>query len=202
MSDARPDVTTLLGLAGRGDARAQNDLFRLVESELRQRARARLRQERPSPNMQTTVLIDEAFLRLINNQDLSWQDRSQFYCFAARVMRTILVDDARQRQAEKRGGKEEAAPLDHVAEPAAPRSTDPLLLLALHDALDRLAQSHPDLIQLVELHHFGGWELKDIAEQILHVSYTTVKRNWQRARALLHRELSGGDDGSPAALPR
>lgn len=196
MSTPQPDITTLLVQAGRGDRQAQADLFRLVEGELRKRAKARMRREGTPSNLQTTVLVDEAFLRLVGDQHLNWESRSQFYGFAARVMRAILVDDARQRQADKRGGGDRPAPLDRVAEPAAAADADPLTLLALDEALTRLGESSPELLQVVELHHFGGWDLKQIAEDILHVPYVTVKRRWQKARALLHRDLSGGDDDS------
>ncbi len=192
MSRPTTDVTTLLARASRGDRQAQEELFRLVEGELRTRAKALLRNERPTPNLQTTVLVDEAFLRLIADPKQNWENRSRFYCRAARVMREIIVDEARRRAADKRGGGGEApASLDGVADLVDWRSVDPLNLLVLHEALGNLAGPYPQLVQIVELHHFGGWELKEIAEEILHVPYPTVKRWWQKAKALLHREISG-----------
>jgi RNA polymerase sigma factor (TIGR02999 family) len=192
MAAASCDITTLLGRAGRGDPQAQAELYGRVQAELRKRARAQMRNEPPTPTLQTTVLVDDAFLRLVGDRDLVWADRAQFYCCAARVMRELLVDAARRRAAAKRGSR--PAPLDRVAEPADPRCPDPLDLLAVHEALERLAGTHPELIEVVELHYFNGWDLKQIAEEILGVPYITVRRRWRRAKALLHRELSGGDD--------
>jgi RNA polymerase sigma factor (TIGR02999 family) len=192
MSRPPTDVTTLLGLASRGDRQAQEELFRLVEGELRTRAKALLRRERPTPSLQTTVLVDEAFVRLVADRDQSWENRSGFYCCAAKVMREIIVDEARRRAAEKRGGGEPPVSLDGVPDLVDWRSVDPLSLLVLHEALGNLAGPYPQLVQIVELHHFGGWQLKDIADEILHIPYPTVKRRWQKAKALLHREISGG----------
>jgi RNA polymerase sigma factor (TIGR02999 family) len=196
MSAAWSDITALLGLASRGDREAQAELYVRVEAELRRRARAELRHETPTPTVQTTVLVNDAFLRLVGDPDVSWADRSEFYCCAARVMRMLLVDAARRRLAERRGGGSRPAPLDDIAEPVDRRSPDPHHLVALHEALDKLAGPYPELIQLVELHYFNGWELKQIAQDILHVPYVTVKRRWARAKALLYRELAGGDDDS------
>jgi RNA polymerase sigma factor (TIGR02999 family) len=194
-----PDVTTLLGLASQGDARAQAALYRLVEGELRRRARARLRHERPPHELQTTVLVDDAFVKLVGDRNVTWQNRAHFYCLAARVMRELLVDEARRRAADKRGGGEGPASLDGVAEPVGRAGPDPLTVLALHEALTALAATEPELAQVVDLHHFGGWDLKQVADDILHVPYATVKRRWQKARALLYRALNGGDDDPQAA---
>jgi RNA polymerase sigma factor (TIGR02999 family) len=191
----------LLGLASQGDSAAQEQLFRLVEGDLRKLAKARLRHERFSPDLQTTVLVDDAFVRLVGNQTLTWESRAQFYCFAAKIMRQILVDDARRRDAQKRGG-DRTAPLDEVPEPIDWQPLEPATLLALHEAMDKLATSQPDLIQIVELRFFAGYELAQIAEDILHLSYPTVKRRWQRARALLLREISGDEHDTGARAPR
>jgi RNA polymerase sigma factor (TIGR02999 family) len=190
----RPGITTLLGLAARGDRQAQDQLFRLIETELRRRAKVCLRQEHSPHALQTTLLVDEAFVRLVGGQHVAWENRSQFYCCAAKVMRQLLVDDARQRAAAKRGGGALATSLERSPDPADRSLLDPLTLLQLHEALNRLGESYPELIQIVELHHFGGWDLKEIAENILGVPYTTVKRRWQRAKALLHRDMSGASD--------
>ena len=188
------DVTTLLRLASGGDRQAKNELFRLVEGELRRTAQASLSQERPGHSLQTTVLIDEAFQRLVGGPGRTWEDRAQFYRCAARAMREILVDHARQRAAGKRGGGARPGSLDQVPEPADRKPLDPLTLLALHEALDKLAVTNPEYSQIVELHHFGGWELKQIAEEVLSVSYKTVKRRWRMAKVLLYRELCGDAD--------
>ena len=109
MSAPRSDVTALLARACGGDRQAQSELFRLVEPELRRHARACLRDERPSPGMQTTVLVDDAFLKLVGAGDLPCESRAQFFCWASRVMREVLVDEARRRAAAKRGGGERPA---------------------------------------------------------------------------------------------
>jgi RNA polymerase sigma factor (TIGR02999 family) len=189
MPQPQPDVTTLLVLAGGGDKRAQEELFRLVEAELRRRAKAYLRRERPDQNLQTTVLVDDAFVRLIGGNNVNWQNRSHFYALAARVMRQTLVNDARQRSAVRRGGGDHPIPLDRIPQSAGSNAADPLTMLALDEALTKLAEQHPELVQVVELHHFAGWDLKQIAG-ILGVPSSTIKHRWQRAKAYLHREMS------------
>jgi RNA polymerase sigma factor (TIGR02999 family) len=201
MPSPDPDITMLLGLAGRGDPAAQERLFRLVEGHLRQLARARMSRQRAPSNLQTTVLVDDAFVRLVGSQNVTWESRSQFYCFAARVMRQISADDARRRGARKRGGGESTAPLDQVPEPIVRQPLEPATLLALHEALDKLATTQPELLPIVELRYFAGHDLTQIAD-ILDIPYTTVKRRWQRARALLLREVSGGDHDTGTAAPR
>jgi RNA polymerase sigma factor (TIGR02999 family) len=193
MAASQPEITPLLDLASRGDRQAQDDLYRLVEAELRRRARSYLRRESPTPELQTTVLVDEAFVQLVGSSG-SWESRAQFYCSAARAMRHIIVDAARKRAAARRGGGERPLPLEAVPEPAAPRGMDVATLVALHEALTRLGETHPELEQVVNLHHFGGCELKQIADDILHLPYAKVKRQWERARALLYREMNRGDD--------
>src|SRR5271170_6841319 len=117
---AQPGITALLSLAARGDKSAQEELFRLVEGHLRRQARAYMRQAQPTHLLQTTVLIDEAFVKLVGDQEILWENRSHFYCFAARVMRQFLVDEARQRGADKRGGGVPPLPLQSVADPVDP----------------------------------------------------------------------------------
>jgi RNA polymerase sigma factor (TIGR02999 family) len=189
MPKPQPDVTTLLILAGGGDQHAQEELFRLVETELRRRAKALLRREQPDQLLQTTVLVDDAFVQLIGGKNVNWQNRSHFYALAAKVMRRILVDDARQRAASRRGGGDQPIPLDRIPQPVGCNAADPLTLLALDEALTKLAEHHPELVQVVELHHFAGWQLQQIAD-ILGIPYRTVKHRWQRAKAYLHREMS------------
>jgi RNA polymerase sigma factor (TIGR02999 family) len=194
MSTTRRDVTTLLQLVGDGDRPARDALFRVVEAQLRKRAKARMRQERPGHILQTTVLIDDAFVKLVGARAMTWQNRSQFYRCAAQVMREILVDEARRRAVEKRGGGQRPVSLNHVADPVARRGLDPLTLLAVHEALNKLTLKLPELMQIVELHVFGGWQLREIAEEILHLPYGTIKRKWHLAKAMLHREIGGTDD--------
>jgi RNA polymerase sigma factor (TIGR02999 family) len=193
MSAPQKDVTTLLHLASGGDAQAQDELFRLVEGELRKRAAALLRRERPGHLLQTTVLIDEAFVKLVGRQTVPWQNRSQFYCYAARAMRHVLVDWARKETAEKHGGGRPALSLDGLPEPIERPALDPAAVTALHRALTRLAVTHGELSQVIELHYFGGLELKRIADEVLHIPYRTLKRRCQVAKALL-RQLMEGDD--------
>lgn len=193
MSTPQPDVTTLLGLAGQGDAQALEDVFRLLEPHLRHLARARLRQEPPPHDLQTTVLVDEAFLRLVGKQHPAWESRSQFFGYAAKVMRELAVDEARRCAAQKRGGGVRPIPLDQAADLAAPSALDALTLLALDEVLTALARTHPKLEQIVVLYYYYGLNLKQIAE-FLGDPYPTVKKRWQRAVAELQRAWSQGDE--------
>src|SRR5438105_2794595 len=111
MASSHPDVTILLGLVGQGDKQAQDALFRLVEGELRSRAKACLRSRRPRHDLQTTMLVHDAFMRLVGDPNLNWEDRAHFYCYAAKVMHNIAVDVARAHVAAKRGGGEQNVPL-------------------------------------------------------------------------------------------
>lgn len=189
MSTPQPDLTALLIRAGGGDKSAQEKLYPLVEAELRRRAKAFLRRQRPDQNLQTTVLVDDAFVQLIGANKVNWQNRSHFYALAAKVMRRTLVDDARQRSATRRGGGDQPISLDRIASSAGWNPADPLTLLVLDESLTKLAEQHPELVQVVELHHFAGWELKQIAD-LLGIPSSTVKHRWQRAKAYLHREMS------------
>jgi RNA polymerase sigma factor (TIGR02999 family) len=181
-------VTTLLGQA-RSDTESEEKLFRVIEDRFRRIARAQMHRERAGHTLQETVLVDDAFRQLVHQANGAWQNREQFFCCAAREMRRRLVDYARGKQAAKRGGGERAACLDQVAEPAGPTSDDPQRLVELNDVLEKLENKHPDVFKVFDLHYFGGWELKEIAAEILDVSYTTNKRRWDMAKAFLHREL-------------
>jgi RNA polymerase sigma-70 factor, ECF subfamily len=189
MPTPQPDVTTLLCLAKDGDKCAQDELFRLVEAELRRRAKACLRRERPSHDLQTTVLVDDAFVQLIRSNNVTWENRSHFYATAAKAMRQILVDYARQRAAAKRGGGDQPIPLDHVPEPFVWNPSDPLVVLPVDEALTKLAEHYPELVQVVVYHLFAGLDLKQIAS-IQGVPYSKVKHRWQRALAHLRQLMS------------
>src|SRR5262245_1574193 len=139
---AEPDVTTLLELAKEGDREARERLFHLVEGELRRLAHARLRGRPPNPGVETTMLVDDAFLKLTGDREQHWESRAHFFCLAAQVIRQLVVDEARRRAAKKRGGGEPHVPLDRLTDPVAWRSVDPLMLLALNEALSSLSASH------------------------------------------------------------
>jgi RNA polymerase sigma factor (TIGR02999 family) len=183
------DVTALLRRA-RDDPGAREELFRLVADELRQRAHAWLSRQPPDPALQTTVLIDDAFLKLVGGRAIAWQDRAQFYRLAARAMKQVLVDYARRRRAAKGGGGVRPDSLADVPEPAARGGLAAPDLLALEETLVKLAREAPDLAEVVELHHFGGWDLKQVAQDILGLSPKQVERRWQMALAWLYRELN------------
>ena len=160
----------------------------MVHEELRRIARRCVAGERPGHSLQATALVNEAYLRLVDVQRVHWQNRAHFLAMAARMMRRILVDHARGRLAEKRGGTMQRVTLgDAGAEPSA---HDGLEVLALHEALERLAALDPEQARLVELRYFGGLGIEETAEA-LGVSAATVKREWAVARAWLRRELEG-----------
>lgn len=194
MAEAGHDLTALLRRVSDGDEQAKDELYRQAEGELRKRAQAFLSHERPGHLLQTTMLVDDTFLKLVHDQRISWESRSHFFCWAARTMRHLLADYADRHHAQKRGGGRAAASLHLVPEPIERQAVDLPTLLTLHEALNKLAQTHAELVQIVELKFFGGWELKQIAEVILHTSYRTIKRRWELAKALLGREMRGGKD--------
>jgi RNA polymerase sigma factor (TIGR02999 family) len=181
------DVTRLLLRVSEGDGEAMHRLFPVVYAELQRIARARLRHERPGHTLNTLALVHEAYERLVDQTRVAWQDRGHFYAVAAQVMRRVLVDWARARHAQKRGGGDAPLPLDALpAEPAAP--AQPETLLALDRALDRLALLSERQARVVECRYFAGLSLEETAEA-LGVSRTTVKDDWKLARTWLYREL-------------
>jgi RNA polymerase sigma-70 factor (ECF subfamily) len=182
-----PRVTELLITWREGDRSALAELVPLVETELRQLARRYLRRERPGHVLQTTALMNEAYVRLLNWQDVSWQNRAHFVAMAARLMRNILVDLARRRPKAADGTR-----LLIVDQAAAENATDDRSrdLVALDDALRLLAERDPRKARIVELRFFGGLNLEEIAE-VIGVAPITVSREWAKARAWLHRELMG-----------
>ena len=181
------DVTGLLRAWGEGDEQALGQLLPLVETELRRLARAYMARERPDHTLQTTALINEAYLRLIDASRVPWQDRAHFLGIAARLMRRVLVDHARARNYQKRGGKAERVSLDE----ALVLSPEPdFNLLALDRALEKLAVLDERRSRVVEMRFFGGLSVEETAEA-LHVSPDTVKRDWRLAKLWLLRELEG-----------
>jgi RNA polymerase sigma factor (TIGR02999 family) len=185
------DVTALLDRWNRGDAAAFNDLMPLVYDELHRLARRYLQGERRDHSLQTTALVNEAYLRLVDHTRMEWQNRAHFFAVSAQVMRRILVDHARRRNI-KRGRGMHHVTLDEATIIGAERSTD---LAALDDALTLLAERDPRKAKVVEMRFFGGLSVEESAED-LGVSPVTVLRDWRTAKAGLYRELSpGSSDG-------
>jgi RNA polymerase sigma factor (TIGR02999 family) len=180
------DVTQLLLAWSSGDHSSGDRLFKAVYRELRQQAARAMRREPVGVTLQTTALVHEAYLRLVDQRRVQWRNRAHFFAIAARQMRRVLVDHARARLAEKRGGGRANVTLSEGDAGVEPEST--IGVLALHEALERLAAFDPDQARLVELRYFGGLTIEDTAEA-LGVSPTTVKSEWALARAWLRREL-------------
>jgi RNA polymerase sigma factor (TIGR02999 family) len=185
------EITSLLRAWSQGDATALDRLTPLLYDELRRLAHHYMRHERAGHTLQTTALVNEAYLRLVEVKNVAWQDRVHFLAIAARVMRRILVDAARTRASVKRGGRLERVdhsnPIDFDQLPAA--DTDRAAeLCALDDALNGLSQMDARRAQVVELRFFGGLTVEETAE-VLKVSPQTVMRDWNLARAWLAREL-------------
>ena len=179
------NITHLLKEWSDGDQRALDELTPLVYDELRQQATRYLRKERPGHSLQATALINEAFLRLIDVKNVQWQSRAHFFAIAANLMRRILVDHARRRDAEKRGGPQIRLTLDETLAIARQPDVD---LLAIDQALDRLAAIDEQQARVVELRFFSGLSVEETAAA-LGVSTKTVKRDWSVARAWLRREI-------------
>ena len=186
--DPLPDnITHLLKEWSAGDDQALDRLTPLVYEELRKQAARYLRRERPGHSMQTTALINEAYLRLIDARNVPWEGRAHFFAIAANLMRRILVDHARRRDAEKRGGAQIRLTLDDTVGIAKQSDVD---LLMIDDALTRLAVLDPQQAQVVELRFFSGLSVEETATA-LGISPRTVKRDWSVARAWLRREIGG-----------
>jgi len=170
-----------------------DDLMPQVYDELRRLAANYLRHERPGQTLQATALVHEAFLRLSKEKNQPWKNRTHFLAIAALSMRQILVQRARARNADKRGGGAEKIALDEsVIADHAPAASGGVDVLALDTALEKLTVLDPQQAKIVELRYFGGLTVEEVAEA-LDISPATVKRHWTVARAWLHKELSGGD---------
>jgi RNA polymerase sigma factor (TIGR02999 family) len=186
------DITALLHDLRDGDENVVDQLMPVVYDELRGIARRQLRRERPDHTLSTTALVHEAYVRLVDQTLVAWQDRAHFFAVAARAMRRVLVDHARKRTALKRGGKQQPIPLDRLsglgakAQVSIDAQAD--LLLSLDEALDRLAVFSDRLARIVELRFFGGMTEEETAEA-LGVSARTVRRDWVKAKAWLFKEL-------------
>lgn len=183
---ATHDVTRLLVEWREGRQEALDALLPLVYEELRRIANRSLRRERGSHTLQPTALVHEAFLRLLGQREVHWQNRAHFFAIASQIIRRILVDYARRRGAAKRGAGIETTALEHEV---AASATQPVDTLALDEALTRLAQRDHQQARIVEMRFFGGLTNDEIAE-VLGVSSRTVMRDWNMARAWLYDELS------------
>jgi RNA polymerase sigma factor (TIGR02999 family) len=180
------DITRILGAIEQGDPPAAAQLLPLVYDELRRLAAQRLAQEKPGQTLQATALVHEAYLRLVDvEQAQRWESRGHFFAAAAEAMRRILVEQARRRHAQKRGGGLERIDLPELVQPA---NDHPVDLLALDDALNRLEELHPQKAQIVKLRFFAGCSLEETA-QMLGISRATAQRGWAFARAWLFGQL-------------
>jgi RNA polymerase sigma factor (TIGR02999 family) len=182
------DVTQLLDAVARGHEPAANELLQLVYSQLHQLARAKMAREKPGQTLQTTALVHEAWMRL--GSGARFETRGHFFAAAAEAMRRILVERARRKQREKRGAHAEHVNVDDL-EIAAPAAVSDDELLAVHEALDRLAAVDPRKSELVKLRYFVGLSFDETAA-VLGISVPTANRDWAYARAWLHQEIRGG----------
>lgn len=186
------DVTSLLQRMRVGDSRAASDLIPLIYKELHVIAARHMRHERPNHTLQSTVLVHEAFLQLAGTSKVDWQSRAHFFALASRAMRRVLVDHARAANANKRPGAHQQVELDS----GLGASEDVIDLLALNEALERLATWDQRQSQIVEMRFFAGLNFEEIAE-VMGISERTAKRDWTMARAWLHTELTKDLHGAP-----
>jgi len=185
--DGKGEVTQLLERWAHGDRAAFETMAGVVHRELRQIAEAYLRRERPGHTLQPTALVNEAYMKMLDITQVSWQNKAHFIGVAANQMRRILVDHARNHNAQKRGGEFQILTLNEEIDKADEESTD---LIALDDALNELAKMDPVKAKIVELRYFGGLSTTETAE-VLGVSPITVKRHWKLTKAWLYGQLSG-----------
>jgi len=189
------DVSVLLRAWSDGDAKALDQLTPIVYDELHRLARRYLRGERRDHSLQTTALVNEAYLRLVDHTRMAWQDRAHFFAVSAQVMRRILVDHARRHNV-KRGAGAQRVDFDEAAVVAGARAPD---LVALDDAMNALARLDPRKVRIIEMRFFGGLSAEETAE-VLDVSPATVRRDWSIAKLWLYRELRGGADNGLGTL--
>ncbi|MFG0317638.1 MAG: ECF-type sigma factor [Planctomycetota bacterium JB042] len=182
------DVTALLRRIGSGEAEAEQALYALLWGELHRIASAHLGRHDGGHTLQPTALVNEAWLRLAPPDGADWRDREHFLSFASRVMRSVLVDHARRRLAEKRGGAAGAVPLDEASDVTVDAGERPVDLLALDDALSRLDADDPALARIVDLRFFGGLSMEEAA-RVQGVSLSTAERRWRLARIWLRERL-------------
>lgn len=194
-SESPGEVTLLLERVRSGDKEAETRLIETVHGELRRIAKAHMRRERADHTLQTTALVNEAYLKLVGQKGAQFHNRAHFFAVAAKVMRRILVDYARSRLAEKRGAGRDVLPLDEALVFSPQRSGE---VVALDEALQRLQREDERVSRVIELRFFGGLTVEETAE-VLNVSARTVKREWSFGRAWLRAELGpGGPDETKA----
>ena len=181
------EVTHMLNTDGQSDPRAANELLSLVYEELRRLAAAKMASEAPGQTLQATALVHEAWLRLTSDERRKWNDRTHFFAAAAEAMRRILVDNARRKRAERHGGGRERTDLPEIACPVAENEDQ---LLAVNEALEKLAAQDQQKAELVKLRYFVGMTIEEAAE-VLGISSGTAKRHWAYARAWLAQEIKG-----------
>ena len=178
-------ITALLQQIKQGDAAAESLLMPLIYQQLRAIARKQMAHERPDHSLQATILVHDAFLQLVGNSQIDWSNRAHFFALASRAMRRMLIDHARAAHAQKRPGARQKVELESALVFVEGQATD---LLALDEALARLAEWDPRQSRVVEMHFFGGLGFEEIAE-VLSISDRTAKRDWTMARAWLYRQL-------------
>jgi RNA polymerase sigma factor (TIGR02999 family) len=184
--DNPQDVTQLLRAWREGDSGALAQLTPLVYEELYRRAHWHMARENVGHTLQATALVNEIYVRMVDLRDVSWRDRAHFFAISSRLIRQVLIDAARSRNAQKRGGRSPHVEMDEALLVSAEPRAD---VIALDDALSALATIDPRKSQVVELRFFGGLDVEETAE-VLHVSPDTVKRDWKLAKAWLRRELN------------
>jgi RNA polymerase sigma factor (TIGR02999 family) len=183
---SQPDLTALLLEWQQGDRGALDKLTPLVYDELRRIAHRYMRRERAGHTLETTALVNEAYVRLLGERKIEWQNRAHFFAVMAQVMRHILIDHARRRRYVKRGGATQQVSLEDATVMSEERAAE---LIALDEALDHLAQLDPRKSRVVELRYFGGLSLEETAE-VLEVSLMTVRRDWRAAKAWLYKAVT------------
>ena len=195
------EISKLLRAWSDGDESALKGLTPIVYEELRRLAHRYMERERPDHTLQTTALVNEAYMRLVDYTRMQWQNRAHFFAVAAQVMRRILVDHARSHNVRRGAGVPHVA-LDDVAVVSGDRTGDPDVdFIALDDALNALARLDPRKVQIIEMRFFGGLSVEEAAE-VLKVSPATVRRDWSIAKLWLYRELGGGTGDEPGAVER
>jgi RNA polymerase sigma factor (TIGR02999 family) len=194
MEEGTSPASHLLRAWGRGDLQARDELVPVVYRELRRRAGAYLRRERPDHTLQPTALVHEAYVRLMGQERVAWQNRAHFFAMAAQMMRRVLIDHAREHQAAKRPGAAVKVVLDDRVGTTQPRACE---LIALDQALVELARIDPRQGQIMELRYFGGLSEQEVAA-VLSISRATVTREWHTARAWLYRRMTVGRTRGPS----